>query len=163
MAKGLTRLIAGRRIVAIAAAVAVIAPALAAPKLVLPQIQGEAPAEDPAVLLAGQMRAELVNVARDASVEDVEASLVFVISQRDYQMPVVSMALEQLRGAKDLPVNLAQAITNVRLALLRNKARGTGAINSNFMTGGGSITGGAVFSPVFGPGGGGGGGSDYSS
>jgi hypothetical protein len=119
----------------------------------------EAEIASAAAALATGLRAELAGLGADATAEDMEASLVFVIGQGDYPEPVIEGALN-LIDTPDATPQLKQAIANVRAALLRRKLRrGTAAL----LLGGGGGTGSASFSgPIIGVGGGGGG-SNYGS
>lgn len=100
--------------------------------------------------LTSTLRSELSRFTPETAVEDVEAAVIFVLNQQEYDDVVVNAAFDQIVAAPGTPDNVKQAIENVRRRLGR-LARGTGAL------GGGDGSFGAVgFSgPVIGVGGGG--------
>ena len=107
-------------------------------------------ADDAGTALAAAIKTELAKQPATASAEELEAVIVFVVSQGAYTDDAISAALNEVgAGATG---NLATAVANARVALLKKKRRGTGAI-----TGGGGSS--AFSSP--GGGGGGGGNSNY--
>ena len=96
--------------------------------------------------LATAIKSELAKQPTTASAEDLEAVIVYVVSQGTYTDSAISEALDEVgAGATG---NLAAAVVNARNALLKKKRRGTGAVSG----GGGS----SAFSS---PGSAGGGGS----
>jgi hypothetical protein len=159
MSKMMTRMRRAGALVVLAAAAGAV-PALALPGMWAPVQDDVAVANDPAAVLATAIRQELGQQPADASTEDLEGSIVYVLSQSDYSGLVISAALNSLRTQAQGEPQLRSAITNVQLALLRRRSRGTAAING----GGSSVgaTGTTFFSPLLGPGGGGNGGGNYA-
>ncbi len=83
---------------------------------------------DPAVL-AGSVRPEIARIGSDGSVEDYEASILFVISQQNYATDSIRNALTSVLGDQGLTGNARTAIRNILLQLARRQFnRGTGAI-----------------------------------
>lgn len=97
----------------------------------------------PAVLLTSAIRSEIKGREVTGAPADLEALIVFVISQGDNSDAVISNALDMLSvNASD---NLRIAIGNVRLALLRGNKRGTAAIVNLFGGSGSAGSGGGEF------------------
>lgn len=94
---------------------------------------GAAPAADEAgIVLATAIKSELAKQPATASAEDLEAVIVYVVSQGAYTDSAISAALDEVgAGATG---NLVTAVANARNALLKKKRRGTGAVSG----GGGS-------------------------
>lgn len=89
--------------------------------------QGDAQA---AMQLAATIKAELAKQPAAASVEDLEAVIVFVAGQGNYSDAVIASALDQV--AAGAGPTTAQAVQNARSALLKKKGRGTGSIGFGF-------------------------------
>jgi len=111
----------------------------------------QTPGTDPADTLASAINIEVSKLPATASVEDIEAAIVFALSQGDYSAESIGGALDRVAAA-DVSDNEKQAIANVRLALFKKKLnRGTGAIGN----GGGDTFGTSGFSaPIVSIGGG---------
>ena len=93
-----------------------------APEQAIPETEG-----DVSTRLTAAIRAEIGDRATTATTEDLEGYIMFVVSQREYSASVINSALDTLETGAD--GNLKQAVSNVRLALLRKKVnRGTAAI-----------------------------------
>lgn len=107
---------------------------------------------DPAVL-AGSVRPEIARIGSGGSVEDYEASILFVVSQQNYPTDSIRGALTSILGDQNLSTNARTAIRNILLQLARRRFnRGTGAIAG---TNGGAGFGSSSFStPVVTVGGG---------
>lgn len=150
----------GTGILCATALVAMAAPALGMPGL-LQAVADQAPVSvDGVKPLVTAMCQEVTRLPANTRVEDLEGSLVFVLSQGDYSRAVLGSALNDLRTQCAGGPLLKTAITNVQLALLRRSGRGTAAIANGGSAGSGSGSYGA-FSPLLGPGGGGS--TNYSS
>ncbi|MDF0543239.1 hypothetical protein PX699_12855 [Sphingobium sp. H39-3-25] len=102
--------------------------------------------------LTSTLRSELSRFTADAPVEDIEASIVFILSQNAYDDPIVDAAFDQIVASPNVFANVKQAIENVRR---KRRTRGTGALGG----GDGSFSGIGFSGPVIG---GGGGGSNYT-
>lgn len=112
-------------------------------------------APDPAQVaaLAGTINQELSKLKPGSSPEDIEAFIVFAVSQSDAPLATVLAALNQVATQPEQTPEIKKALTIVRLALLNRKLnRGTAAL----LNGGGAGNGNSSF--FTGPGGGGGGG-----
>lgn len=80
--------------------------------------------------LAARVKAEVATKPATISVEDLEAIIVFILSQGDYSDAVIANTLSQVEvGAS---VKLREATANARQTLLKRKKRGTGSIGSAF-------------------------------
>lgn len=102
-----------------------------------------------AAALIAALRSELGALPPTAAVQDVEASIVYVIGQRRYSAAEIGQALNDLAGAPSISDTLRSAVANVRLALLsRRLRRGTAALSD----GGGGF---GFTSPIVSIGGGG--------
>lgn len=102
-----------------------------------------------AAALTAALRSELAALPPTAAVQDVEASIVYVIGQRRYGAAEIAQALNDLGGAPSVSDTLRSAVANVRLALLsRRLRRGTAALSD----GGGGF---GFTSPIVSIGGGG--------
>jgi hypothetical protein len=109
----------------------------------------------PVAILTAAFMAEIGTLPATASSEDLEAGLVFVVSQSEQPLPILLDALDRLEMSPGASPALKEAVRNVREALLcRRLRRGTASI------GGAGLS--AFSAPVGGGGGGGGGGSNYS-
>ncbi|WP_336966218.1 hypothetical protein [Sphingobium aquiterrae] len=115
-----------------------------------------APVDNTALIaaLVSTLRSELSRFTPESTVEDVEASIIFVLNQQEYDDAVVNAAFDQVVATPGTPDNVKQAIENIRRRLGR-LARGTGALGG----GDGSFSGVGFSGPVIGVGGGG---SNYS-
>lgn len=78
--------------------------------------------------LSAAMATELVSLPSAALKEDYEASLMFVIGQQDYPIPIIIDALDQLEARPSMARPYVQAIEQVRQAVLRRQFRGTAAL-----------------------------------
>jgi len=102
--------------------------------------------------IAAAMQLDLSKLAPAASVEDMEAAMLFVLSQGEYSLETMEAALDIVAAGPNVTPTLHKAIENVRIALRRRFRRGTAAIPG----GGGDGLGGSGFSaPVINIGGGG--------
>jgi hypothetical protein len=118
------------------------------------EVQGEVAAPDieQAGKIAATLQSDLSKLATTASVEDMEAAMLFVLSQGEYSLETMEAALDIVGAGPNATPTLKEAIANVRLALRRRFRRGTAAIPG----GGGDGLGGSGFSaPVINIGGGG--------
>ena len=97
------------------------------------------------------MNREFASQPATATVEDLEAALMFVIQQSDYTLDTINLALDKLAAAHPRDKVLLQAIENVRRALARGVKRGTAALGSGVGFG----SGGGFGAPVVAIGGGG--------
>jgi hypothetical protein len=125
--------------IGIAAAVALGAPVIALGST-SPGVPALTDANDPAKAieaLANRIWGEVGALPQTASTEDLEASVMFVLSQEDASGEVINSALSSVSASDQATPNLKQAIANIRLALLKKKKLrvGTGAIG----TGSGSV------------------------
>lgn len=122
----------------------------------VPVVPGNVDTEQ-AAKIASSMQLDLSKLAPTATIEDMEASMFFVLSQGQYSLETMEAALDVVEAGPNVTPTLHKAIENVRLALRRRFRRGTAAIPS----GGGDGLGGSGFSaPVINIGGGG---ANYSN
>lgn len=99
--------------------------------------------------LVGYIRAEVGALPATASVEDLEASVIFVLSQKNARANIVNVALDSIETDKTSSPALKQAVANIRLAMLKKKLKiGTGAL-----PGGGGFGSDGTFYPSVGSGG----------
>ena len=86
---------------------------------------------EPANAVFGAFRTELSALPDTASSEDIEASLVFVLSQSNVNDQIALEALDRLGGAATGRLQLMRAIANVRESLLNRRfRRGTAALSN---------------------------------
>lgn len=110
-----------------------------------------------AATIANAIKRELAALPATATEADMEATIVFALSQGTYSSDVMGAALNMIAGP-DASTELKQAIANVRIAMLNKKKFGTAALNGG---GGGNGSGFSGFSsPIVGIGGGS---SNYTS
>ena len=102
-------------------------------------------------MIAAALQADLSKLAPTASVEDMEASMMFVLGQGEYSLETMEAALDVMEAGPNVTPTLKKAIANVRLALRRKFRRGTAAIPGGAGDGGGS----GFSAPVIAIGGGG--------
>ncbi len=77
--------------------------------------------------LSESIRSEIGSLPPQAASQDIEGVIVFAISQSNYRTNVVANALDAV--GLNAPINVVQALSNVRLALLQRRVvRGTAAI-----------------------------------
>lgn len=95
-----------------------------------PRVERTVAAEGAAVAAMGRrICAEVTRLQKEASANDLEAAIVFAISQSDVRTPAVATALAQVGGCDYGRRNFATALARVRVALLGRKfARGTAAL-----------------------------------
>lgn len=106
----------------------------------------------PGAKLAAAINAELAKQAPDQSAEQLEAVIVFAISQGNYTPTTVDDALSIVAGTPDISDALKQAISNVKTAYAKKKVNtGTAAIGDGgrgfggtFSSPGANISGGST-------------------
>lgn len=81
-----------------------------------------------AAKIASAIQLDLSKLAPAATVEDLEASIFFVLSQGEYSLETMEAALDIVEAGPNVTPTLHKAIDNVRLALRRRFRRGTAAI-----------------------------------
>lgn len=79
--------------------------------------------------LAGQLRAEILRLPATTTVEDYEASLLFLVDQSGQPVNVVCAAIGEVKLEAATPGNAKIAMTNVCRSISRR--RGTGAVGNS--------------------------------
>jgi hypothetical protein len=103
-----------------------------------------------AATIANTIKRELAALPTTATEADMEATIVFALSQGDYSFDVMDAALNMITDPNST-TELKQAVANVRIAMLNKKKFGTAAINGGGGNGGGFSS---FSSPIVGIGGG---------
>lgn len=71
---------------------------------------------------------EVGQLPANALTEDYEGSMMYVISQQNYTVPMIEQALDIVAANKGLNFAFREAIGRVRLAIMRRHFRGTAAL-----------------------------------
>lgn len=99
--------------------------------------------------LSAQLRSEIGRQVATTSVEQFEASILFVVDQSGQSERIICSAFDLLKAEPNIPANAKAAMTNV--CQIIGRRRGTGAISN----GSGQFSGANFSSPVISLGGGG--------